>query len=153
MSAGTSPTLSHLLQTSITGFLVCLNISAISLSEGVTPAFTSVINTITSAISIASSACLLICFNIISSDSGSIPPVSIILNFVFLHSQSAYILSLVTPGVSFIIAIFSPASTLKRVDLPTFGRPTIATVFLAISPPFFINIYILTFLCQNVKKL
>lgn len=35
-------------------------------------------------------------------------------------------------GVSFTIEILSPANTLNRVDLPTFGRPTIATIGLLI---------------------
>ena len=38
----------------------------------------------------------------------------------------------VTPGVSFTIEMFSPASALNRVDFPTFGRPTIATIGLLI---------------------
>ena len=41
--------------------------------------------------------------------------------------------SLVTPGVSLTIAIRSPASMLKSVDFPTFGRPTMATIGLLTS--------------------
>src|SRR5690349_7838092 len=40
---------------------------------------------------------------------------------------SASRLSRVTPGVSSTIAIFRPTSRLKSVDLPTLGRPTMAT--------------------------
>ena len=46
--------------------------------------------------------------------------------------MSAYIRSLVIPGVSFTIEILSPARVLKRVDFPTFGRPTMATIGLLI---------------------
>ena len=64
---------------------------------------------ITSAISIAKFACSLICDNIISSDSGSIPPVSINVKFLPLQFVSAYTLSLVTPGVSSTMEIRLPA--------------------------------------------
>ena len=63
----------------------------------------------------------------------SIPPVSISENCLSSHVISAYKRSLVTPGVSCTIAIFCPASALNKVDLPTFGRPTIATIGLLIS--------------------
>ena len=36
--------------------------------------------------------------------------------------------SLVTPGVYYIIEIFLPTILLNKVDLPTFGLPTKATV-------------------------
>src|SRR3990172_4198291 len=44
------------------------------------------------------------------------------------HSPSATIRSRVVPGTSWTTARRSPARRLKRVDLPTFGRPTRATI-------------------------
>ena len=73
-------------------------------------------------------AWFLICERIISSLSGSIPPVSIIVKYLFNHSTSPNILSLVTPGVSSTIDILVPVNLLKIVDLPTFGLPTTATI-------------------------
>src|SRR5262249_30721435 len=43
------------------------------------------------------------------------------------NSETPWIRSRVTPGVSRTIALRLPIRRLKRVDLPTFGRPTIAT--------------------------
>ena len=63
-----------------------------------------------------------------SSFSGSIPPVSIKVKYLFNHSTSVNILSLVTPGVSSTIDILFPANLLNRVDFPTFGLPTTATM-------------------------
>ena len=98
------------------------------MSESTRPVLTSVINIITSAVSMAISACSRIFASIMSLVSGSIPPVSIIVKALFSHSASAYILSLVTPGVSFTMDMSLPASLLKSVDLPTLGLPTIATI-------------------------
>ena len=44
-----------------------------------------------------------------------------------IHSTSAYMRSRVTPGISSTIATRWPAILLKKVDLPTLGRPTMAT--------------------------
>src|SRR5699024_9466854 len=63
---------------------------------------------------------------------GSIPPVSIKAKLVPFHSASAYILSLVTPGVSSTIEMRRPTILLKKVDLPTLGLPTMATIGLLI---------------------
>ena len=123
---------------STTGFLDFLSISQTLESESTRPWRTSVINTITSAVSIAISACSLICESIISLLSGSIPPVSISVKFIFSQVQSAYILSLVTPGVSLTIEIGSPAMALNNVDFPTFGLPIMATTGLLIFNSFFI---------------
>ena len=46
------------------------------------------------------------------------------------------ITELVTPGVSSTMAILSPESLLKRVDFPTLGRPTMATMGFAMLNPF-----------------
>ena len=59
--------------------------------------------------------------------STSTPPVSISRNHVPLHSQSSSLRSRVTPGVSCTTAARDSVSRLTSVDLPTFGKPTIAT--------------------------
>lgn len=79
-----------------------------SLSASVTPCFMSVRKIITSAMSIAICTCSLIELRMMSSDFGSMPAVSTSVNFLPLHSLSAYILSLVTPGLSSTIDSFCP---------------------------------------------
>ena len=49
------------------------------------------------------------------------------------HSASVDTLSRVVPGVSETIAIRLPARRLNSVDLPTFGRPTMAIIGKAIT--------------------
>ena len=49
-------------------------------------------------------------------------------NHVPVHSQSSSLRSRVTPGVSWTTAARLCVSRLISVDLPTFGKPTIATV-------------------------
>ena len=98
-----------MLQTNTIGFPDFFSINEISLSAAVTPCLISVKKIITSAIAIARLACSLIWDNIISSESGSIPPVSINVKFLPRQFVSAYILSLVTPGVSWTIDILLPA--------------------------------------------
>ena len=56
------------------------------------------------------------------------PAVSITRNSVGPSRQTPSIRSRVTPGVSSTIACRRPTSRLNSVDLPTFGRPRIATV-------------------------
>ena len=114
--------------TSITLSLLFLSMFATSRSAAVSPSFPSTRNSMTSAISIATSACSLICERMISVESGSIPPVSTSPKETPFHSVSWYILSLVTPGVSSTIAILLPIMLLKNVDLPTLGLPTTATI-------------------------
>ena len=75
----------------------------------------------------ATSACFLISRHIVSCDFNSMPPVSTIEKARPRHSASAYSLSRVTPGLSSVIEIFLPATLLKKVLLPTFGLPTMAT--------------------------
>src|SRR5262245_13844521 len=62
-----------------------------------------------------------------SSEPGSRPPVSITVARQPPNSVTPWMRSRVTPGVSRTIAFRLPIRRLKRVDLPTFGRPTIAT--------------------------
>ena len=133
--------LSTLFTTRITGLWLRLNISATFASESTSPCLTSVIKIITSAVSMAICACSLICERIISLLSGSMPPVSIIVNLWSSQSISACILSLVTPGVSFTMEIFFPAKALNKVDFPTFGLPTIATIGLLIFFSFITRFY------------
>ena len=58
----------------------------------------------------------------------STPPVSISRNRFPFHSQTSSLRSRVTPGVSCTTAARVPLSRFTSVDLPTFGKPTIATV-------------------------
>ena len=58
----------------------------------------------------------------------STPPVSMSRNVVPDHSQRSSLRSRVTPGVSWTTAVRVAVRRLISVDLPTFGKPTIATV-------------------------
>ena len=110
----------------------------------------------TSALSIAISACLRIWTSMASFEAGSIPPVSTSINSRLSHSHLAYILSLVTPGVSSTIDRRFPMSLLKSVDFPTLGLPTIATTGNAIYQPslfFYIHLNRISFItCRNSGK-
>src|SRR5574344_1683075 len=57
------------------------------------------------------------------------------MNSLSSHSASAYNLSLVTPGVSSTIEIRLLTNILNRVDFPTLGLPTMATIGLLIFAP------------------
>ena len=81
----------------------------------------------TSASCIASSAEALTCTEI-PSGFDSHPPVSITINLRPPHSHSYWTRSRVTPGVSSTMASRRPMKRLINVDLPTFGRPKIATI-------------------------
>ena len=59
------------------------------------------------------------------------PPVSTIRSFRPAHSASPYNRSRVMPGSSPTIARRDPIMRLNKVDLPTFGRPTMAMVGIA----------------------
>ena len=120
---------------STTGLRDLSSILATSLSAAVTPVRISVTNTITSAASIAICACSRINCRISLSVLGSMPPVSTISNVLPHHSHSAYSLSRVTPGVSSTMERRFPTRRLNSIDLPTFGRPTIATSGFAIFHP------------------
>src|SRR5207249_2126863 len=58
----------------------------------------------------------------------STPPVSITTKRLPAHSATSSLRSRVTPGVSCTTAARDSVSRLTRVDLPTLGKPTIATV-------------------------
>ena len=49
-------------------------------------------------------------------------------NLLSFHSELNDTLSLVVPGISLTIEILLPAILLNRVDLPTFGLPTIVII-------------------------
>ncbi len=99
----------------------------ISSSSGVTPALASTTQIIAWDFSIANPACLKIFAGIIASSSGTMPPVSTSSNVRDLHSTSPKMRSRVMPGSSPTIDFREPVSRLKSVDLPTLGRPIIAT--------------------------
>ena len=96
-------------------------------SVSVIPTLVSTTMTITSAVSMAVSACRAIApwmpFTF-----GSHPPVSCTQNRCPPQSAIYEIRSRVTPGKSSTTASRRPKNRLTRVDLPTLGRPTMATV-------------------------
>ena len=110
------------------GFLDLRNNFATSASSSVIPVRASQTNKITSASRMAICACSRMETAILSVLAISIPPVSIITNSLSSHSEVAYKRSRVTPGISSTMEIRSLANTLNRVDLPTFGLPTMATI-------------------------
>ena len=81
-----------------------------------------------SASSTASRACAAICGPNGPVSARSTPPVSMSRNVVPDHSQRSSLRSRVTPGVSWTTAVRVAVRRLISVDLPTFGKPTIATV-------------------------
>ena len=81
----------------------------------------------TSACSMASSTCLLISPSKMSSLFTTQPPVSTIENSRPCQSTLPYWRSRVVPAVSSTIAVRLLVRRLKSVDLPTLGRPTMAT--------------------------
>ena len=91
------------------------------------PVLMSTMKRMTSASSMARYTCLLISLSKTSSLPSTQPPVSTTLISMPFHSMSPYWRSRVVPLVSFTIAARVFVKRLKRVDLPTFGRPTIAT--------------------------
>ena len=96
-------------------------------SSSKAPTCASTTNAKTSASCIANSAEALTCTEI-PSGFDSQPPVSIIMNLRPPHSHSYCTRSRVTPGVSSTIASRRPINRLIKVDLPTLGRPKIATI-------------------------
>ncbi len=116
-----------MLTASTMGFFERSSMLATSLSAAVTPVRMSVTRMITSAASIAIWACSRIKSRISLSVLGSMPPVSTISKVLPHHSHSAYSRSRVTPGVSSTMDSRLPTRRLKSIDLPTLGRPTMAT--------------------------
>src|ERR1051325_638993 len=101
-----------------------------SRSSGVSPARASMTNSATSASARALSVCARMRPPSVSGAASSSPAGSMIRKLRSAIRPSPWRRSRVTPGVSSTSARGRPASRLNRVDLPTFGRPTIATVTL-----------------------
>src|SRR6185436_11347036 len=85
-------------------------------------------NTTTSASATASRAWSAIDLVIGDGSATSTPPVSTSRNLFPDQSQTSSFRSRVTPGVSCTTAARLCVSRFTSVDLPTFGKPTIATV-------------------------
>ena len=119
--------LSSLLVTTITGLRQRRRMSATWSSRLVTPFLMSTTKRITSASSMASCTCLLISPSKISSEFTTQPPVSTTDISMPFHSIFPYWRSRVVPLVSSTMAARVCVSRLNKVDLPTLGRPTIAT--------------------------
>jgi hypothetical protein len=81
----------------------------------------------TSASSMATRACSWTRASMWVPGSSSSPPVSTTVKRRPFHSAVPYTRSRVVPGMSSTIASRCPMRRLKSVDLPTLGRPTIAT--------------------------
>ncbi len=112
---------------STTGLPERWSIPATSWSAAVMPVLMSHTKTITVAEEMAISACSRMKDKIWSSVPGSMPPVSTRSKVRPRHSASAYRRSRVTPGVSSTMDRRFPVSLLNSMDLPTLGRPTMAT--------------------------
>src|SRR5262245_48203675 len=120
--------LSHLLATSRIGVLVLRRRLAKCWSSGVTPARASISSSATSAWRIASSVCSRIRPSSDWSNTSSRPAVSTTVKSRSPRWPAPNRRSRVTPGWSSTSASFLPTRRLNRVDLPTFGRPTMAMV-------------------------
>src|SRR5947209_8764551 len=127
--APASPCLpSLLLATSTTGLLARRAKSANDRSFGVRPARASITNISASARPIAASVCS--CIRAVSEPlaPSSRPAVSMMVNSRSPSRACPSRRSRVTPGSSSTSASFCPTSRLNSVDLPTLGRPMMATV-------------------------
>ena len=102
---------------------------ATSSSRSVRPFLMSTKNSTRSASSVATMTCLRISSSKISSLLTTQPPVSTTENSRPFHSHLPYWRSRVVPASSLTMARRLLVSLLNKVDLPTFGRPTIATKF------------------------
>ena len=132
-----------------TGFLLRRSCSATSRSPAVMPSVMETRNTMTSASSIATRAWWLTSsciwrglYSCISSVRRSVsrwpvtkssPPVSTSVNSTPFQTVSVYSRSRVVPGWSSTMASRWPMMRLKSVDLPTLGRPTMATIGLVMN--------------------
>ena len=119
---------SILFASSSTGLCARRRIAASSSSPGVIPARASTTNRIRSASAIAARAWSAIERVIGVGSAMSTPPVSISRKRWPFQSATTSLRSRVTPGVSCTTAARDSVSRLTSVDLPTFGKPTTATV-------------------------
>ena len=131
-ASSSSAALSTLLATRSTGTFARRSISTASVSASVAPTVVSTTSTTMSASIAARRACSLTC-EARPLLRKSQPPVSMIENLRPDHSASYRTRSRVTPGMSSTTAARRPMIRLTSVDLPTFGRPTIATTGTATS--------------------
>ena len=113
----------------MTGSFERRRIRATSSSQSVSPVVTSTRKSTRSASSVAIITCFRISSSKISSDLTTHPPVSTTENSRPFHSHFPYCRSRVVPASSLTMAFLDLVRRLKRVDLPTLGRPTIATKF------------------------
>src|SRR3954468_18804511 len=123
---------STLLAASRTGTSARRSFAASSVSPGRTPVRTSTTSTATSDSASACRACDWTARARSSSSSMSTPPVSTSTKRRPFHSVSISLRSRVTPDCSCTTASRVPVRRLTRVDLPTFGKPTMATLGRAI---------------------
>ena len=119
---------SILLTTSATGKPARRRSEARAWSTGWSPCWPSTVKSTRSAVPRATSASACTCSANPSSSAAPIPPVSTSSHGRAVARQGATRRSRVTPGWSWTMAMRRPARRLKRADLPTFGRPTIAMV-------------------------
>src|SRR6476469_3674308 len=119
---------SILFASSSTGLWARRRIAASSSSPGVIPARASTTNSTRSASAIAARDCSTIERVIGVWSAISTPPVSISRKRLPFQSATTSLRSRVTPGVSCTTAARDSLSRLTSVDLPTFGKPTTATV-------------------------
>src|SRR5213079_799890 len=97
-------------------------------SSDLTPSSTSTRNSTTSLAATAASTWVRMARLSWSCAPGTIPPVSTSQNRRPFHSAAPKCRSRVTPGLASTIASRPPMSRLNSVDLPTLGRPMMATV-------------------------
>src|SRR5439155_7142442 len=126
---------SALFATSTTGRSARRRYRAISRSAGWTPCSTSTRNSSASLSAMASSIWVRMARFSASVAPGTRPPVSTSQKGWPFHSARAKWRSRVTPGRSFTIASRPPMMRLNSVDLPTLGRPMMATVGRPVTPP------------------
>ena len=119
---------SALLASRITGLPDLRTRSAKGWSIGVRPSRASIMNRMTSACSIAVSVWARMRPASESLSASSSPAVSMIVKRRWPSAASPSRRSRVTPGRSSTSASFLPTSRLNSVDLPTLGRPMMATV-------------------------
>jgi len=130
-SSPTSPVvfiMSTLLASRITGLSCFRRSLATCESRGATPSRASTMNSISDAWATPEAIWSSTSSVRSSTSSIPIPPVSTSSMNPVLSSIGAETLSLVTPGVSSTIDMRRPAMMFRRLDLPTLGRPTMATI-------------------------
>ena len=113
----------------MTGRLERRRIWATSPSQSVTPVSLSTTKSTRSASSVATFTWLRMASSKMSSELTTQPPVSTTENSRSFQVHLPYWRSRVVPAVSLTMARRDCVSRLKSVDLPTLGRPTIATKF------------------------